>query len=299
MSEGVIAVVGHSGKTFGEGLDGLRDALAARGVSDPLWLVVDDGALLTDKAREAVDKGADLVITWGGDGTVQCCADALAGSGVPMAIMPAGTANLLAANLGVPQDIDEALDIALDGRRVKLDVGRANGEVFAVMAGAGMDALVIGGADDDVKAKIGRLAYIASAAKSVRADPFVAEIEIDGEQFFSGEATCVLLGNVGELFGGLQPFPDAQPDDGRLEVGVVTADGTLQWLRTMARAVAGRAAESPDVDETTFTRRGTIRFDRDVEFELDGNERGAVREIDLEVDPGALVVCAPTRQQES
>lgn len=299
MSEGVIAVVGHSGKTFGEGLDGLRDALAARGVSDPLWLVVDDGALLTDKAREAVDKGADLVITWGGDGTVQCCADALAGSGVPMAIMPAGTANLLAANLGVPQDIDEALDIALDGRRVKLDVGRANGEVFAVMAGAGMDALVIGGADDDVKAKIGRLAYIASAAKSVRADPFVAEIEIDGEQFFSGEATCVLLGNVGELFGGLQPFPDAQPDDGRLEVGVVTADGTLQWLRTMARAVAGRAAESPDVDETTLTRRGTIRFDRDVEFELDGNERGAVREIDLEVDPGALVVCAPTRQQES
>lgn len=298
MGEGIVAVVGHSGKTFGDGLEGLRDALRRRGVADPLWLVVDDGALLTDKAREAVERGAGLVITWGGDGTVQCCADALAGTGVPMAIMPAGTANLLAANLGVPQDIDEALAIALDGRRVRLDVGRANGEVFAVMAGAGMDALVIGGADDDVKAKIGRLAYIASAAKSVRADPFQAEIEIDGEEFFRGEATCVLLGNVGELFGGIAPFPDAEPDDGRLEVGVVTADGTLKWLRTMARAVAGRAAESPDVDETTVTRRGTIRFDRDVAFELDGNERGEVREIDLQVEPGALVVCAPDRHQE-
>src|SRR5215216_2901913 len=92
--------------------------------------------------RRAVQHGADLVFAWGGDGTVQRCVDALAGTGVDLAIVPAGTANLLASNLGIPNDIEGAVVAGLYGPRRPLDVGRVNGERFAVMAGAGFDALM-------------------------------------------------------------------------------------------------------------------------------------------------------------
>ena len=87
------------------------------------------------------------MFVWGGDGMVQRCVDVLAGSGATLAIVPAGTANLFASNLGIPQDIAAAVEIGLRGRTRTLDVGKLNGERFAVMAGAGLDALMIQDAD--------------------------------------------------------------------------------------------------------------------------------------------------------
>lgn len=285
--------MGHSGKSFGGGLDELREELTRRGVGDPLWLIVDDGAELEAKAREAVDAGAETVFSWGGDGTVQCCVNVLAGTGVALAVLPAGTANLLAENLGVPQDLAEAVEIGLHGPRRRMDVGRVNDEAFAVMAGAGLDARIIGDADDAVKARIGRLAYVISAAKNAQTKPFGVKAEVDGAELYDGPATCVLIGNVGELFAGLEAFQGAEPDDGVMEIGVVTAEGALQWLGTAMRAAFGDVADSPHTEVGEFRRGGIITFDRDVPFELDGNERGVVDRMELEVAAGALTVCVP------
>ena len=94
-----IAVVAHSRKSLGGGLPELREILAREGVTDPLWYEVSKSRRAPKYARRAVAKGADVLFVWGGDGTVQRCIDAVAGTDTAVAILPAGTANLLAANL--------------------------------------------------------------------------------------------------------------------------------------------------------------------------------------------------------
>ena len=160
-----VAVIAHTGKTMGGGLTELRSTLALEGVTDPLWYEIPKSRKAPKRAKRALEEGADLVLVWGGDGTVQRCVDALAGSGVPIAIIPAGTANLFASNLGIPKEIAKAVRIGLHGERRPIDVGRINGERFAVMAGAGLDASMIRDADAGLKDQVGRLAYVVTGAR--------------------------------------------------------------------------------------------------------------------------------------
>ena len=180
---------------------------------------------------EAIDDGADLLLAWGGDGMVQRCINAIGTDPVTLAILPAGTGNLLARNLEIPVDLEAAVDIALHGAQRKIDVGRINGQRFAVMAGTGLDALMIRDADGELKDRFGRAAYILTGAKHLRLRPFRARIDVDGHRWFDAKAGCVLVGNVSKVFGSVEFFDDSSPDDGVLELGVVTASGVTQWLR--------------------------------------------------------------------
>jgi diacylglycerol kinase family enzyme len=134
---GRVAVIAHTGKTLGGGLDELRTLISAERVDELLWYEVPKSSKAPAKVRKALKNGADLVFVWGGDGMVQQCADALVGSDATIAIIPAGTANLLAHNLGIPHDLTEAVHIGFHGQVRQLDLGRINGEHFAVLAGVG------------------------------------------------------------------------------------------------------------------------------------------------------------------
>src|SRR5689334_22123870 len=164
-----VAVVAHSGKTLGGGLEELRAVLARAGHPRPLWFEVPKSAAAKRAVRRAVKKGATVLFAWGGDGLVQRCVDALAGSDVSLAILPAGTANLLATNLGIPRDVAKAVRIGLRGRVYPLDVGVMNGERFAVMAGTGLDALIMDDVSRAEKERLGRLAYVRSGVKAIKA----------------------------------------------------------------------------------------------------------------------------------
>ena len=161
-----VAVVAHAGKDPRDGLIRLREALEREGVLDPLWYEVPKSRKAPAKARKAIAAGSDLVIVWGGDGTVQRCVDMLAGTGSALAIIPVGTANLFASSLGLPTEIEEAVHIALHGRRRRLDTGTVNGEHFSVMAGAGFDARMVGEADRAMKDRLGRIAYVWTGART-------------------------------------------------------------------------------------------------------------------------------------
>ena len=173
-----------------------------------------------------------------------------------------------------------------------LDVGKINGERFAVMAGAGLDAHMIQDADGSLKDRFGRLAYIWTASKNIRAEPFKAKIDINGELWYKGDASCVLLGNVGPLFGGIEAFDNAQPDDGLLEVGVTNAEGIGQWARTVARTAIGSTAKSPFV-QVTKAKKIRIELDRKVAYELDGGERDPAKVLKAKIEPGAITVRVP------
>jgi diacylglycerol kinase (ATP) len=289
-----IAVVAHAGKSFGGGLPELRKELEQSGVADPLWIEVPKSKYAPPQVKRAVEEGAELLFLWGGDGLVQRAIDALTDSGteVPLAILPAGTANLLATNLGIPQDIEEAVAIGLHGERRKLDVARLNGEHFAVMAGAGFDAAMIAHADGTLKDRFGRLAYVWTGSRSLRAKPFKAKIDVDGVPWYRGDASCILVGNVGRLFGGIEVFADARPDDGRVEVGVVNAEGVGDWVRTLARTAVGQAERSPLVQSTSATKI-RAKLDRKVLYEVDGGDRSKVKSFKVKVLPGAVTICVP------
>ena len=288
-----IAVVAHAGKSFGGGLPQLREVLAGQGVSDPLWYEVAKSRKAPKYARRAIDRGAEVIFVWGGDGMVQRCIDAVAGTPAVLAILPAGTANLLAASLRIPGDLEEAVLAGLHGDRRPLDTGSVNGEHFAVMAGAGFDASLIRQADRRMKARIGRGAYVYAGVRNTMAPRAKAVIEVDGRRFFKGRVSCVLAGNVGAIIGGIEAFPGAQPDDGLLELGVVTARNPAQWARALGRVMRGEAAKSPFV-EVTRGARFRLRFDRQFPCELDGGARPAVRKMKIKVHPAAVRICVPS-----
>jgi diacylglycerol kinase (ATP) len=287
-----VAVVAHSRKSFGGGLPELRRVLALEGVTDPLWFEVKKSRQAPKYARRAAAKGADVVFVWGGDGTVQRCIDAVAGTDTAVAILPAGTANLLASNLNVKPDLTEAVMIGLHGDRRKLDTGSVNGERFAVMAGAGFDARMIADADRGIKDRLGRAAYVITGIKNLRARRVKATIKVDGKRFYTGKVSCVLAANVGQILGGVEAFPQAEPDDGRLELGVVTARNPVQWARTFAELARGQAEQSPFA-EVTQGKKFRIRFDRKVAFELDGGARPASKTLRIRVHPKSVTVCVP------
>jgi YegS/Rv2252/BmrU family lipid kinase len=287
-----VAVVAHRRKHLDGGLPELRRLLAGRGFESPLWYEMKSSRDAAKLARRAIKEGADLVFAWGGDGTVQRCVDAVAGTGVDLAIVPAGTANLLASNLGIPKDLDAAVVTGLYGSRRVLDVGRVNGERFTVMAGAGFDARMMADTNRALKKRVGQLAYVWTGARATRRPAQRARIDVDGERWFDGKASCVLVANVGTITGGITAFDDAKPDDGRLDIGVVTANGTLQWARVLSRMVLGRADRSPLVDTTTGCRID-VRFDSKIVYELDGGDRAPTTKLKVRVEPGALRVCVP------
>ena len=292
MNGARVAVIAHAGKSIGGGLPELRRRLAERGVSEPIWHEVPKSRKAPKQVRRALDEGATEFVIWGGDGMVQRCVDALAGSDVSITIIPAGTANLFASNLGVPKDIDGALALAFTGELRELDVASMNGERFAVMAGAGFDADMIKSADGTLKDRLGRAAYVLTGAKALRQKPFRAKIEVDGATWYSGTASCVLFGNVGSLFGGVRVFDDARPDDGLIDLGVVTADGLVEWARTAARTAVSGAAASPFV-RVTKVSSATVKMNRKVRTELDGGDREKEKRLTVEVEPKAIRVHVP------
>jgi diacylglycerol kinase (ATP) len=289
-----VAVVAHSGKTIGGGLKELRKELANAGHKRLLWYEVTKSRKAPKAVRRAVKEGAELLFVWGGDGMVQHCIDALTSSDVALAIVPAGTGNLLATNLGIPKDIARAVAIGLRGKRLKLDVGVINGERFAVMAGTGFDAILMGDVDGKAKGRLGRLAYLQSGVKAMKARRVRTKIRLDGSVWFSGKASCVLIGNVGTVTGGLEVFKRASPTDGLLEIGVVTAHGTWQWLRVFS-GVAGDHLKSVPFVETSRAKRIVIELGSKVAYELDGGARPPVKELKVRIKPLAIIVCVPPR----
>jgi diacylglycerol kinase (ATP) len=287
-----VAVVANPAKSLGGGLLELRRVLERAGIADPLWHEVPKSRKAPAAVKRAVADGAELVFAWGGDGLVQRCIDTLAGSDIPLAVLPAGTSNLLATNLELPLDIGDAVAVGLGGERRRIDVGRFNGERFAIMAGSGIDAAMIRDADGSLKDRLGRVAYVWAGLKNLRSDPFGAEVKVDGVHWFKGDVTCVLVANLGGLFGGIEVFGDARPDDGKLEVGVITAERFTEWARTAARTVAAAADASPFV-EATKAESVKVKLNRKVLYELDGGDRTKTKSFKVKVEPAAVTLCVP------
>jgi YegS/Rv2252/BmrU family lipid kinase len=291
-----IGVVAHSEKLLGGGLEELRSVLADLGHADPAWIEVPKSKKAPKAVRRLVEKKkVNRLLVWGGDGTVRRCIDTVVREGydVDVGVLPAGTANLLAKNLDIPIDVRGAVEVAVNGDPVPMDVGRMNGTHFAVMAGTGFDALLMKEADDSgMKDRFGRAGYVWAGVRNRSVEPVHARITVDGRTWFAGDASSVLLGNVGTITGGLQAFPDADPTDGVLEVGVVSARTATQWARVLASTVVHRAERSK-FTEMSRGKRFEIRLDRSMPWQVDGGDRDRSKRFTVRCLPGAIRICRP------
>lgn len=273
--------------------DELRRQIAERSSAETGWWQTTEQDPGAGQAAEAVAAGAKLVLVCGGDGTVAACAGALAGTGVAMAVLPDGTGNLLARNLGIPLDPSEALDLAFGQHQRQLDVLDAGDRRFLVMAGLGFDAALIDETDEDFKAKVGWLAYLGGLARAIRGHRRSSYlIELDGQPPVQHRAIGVLVGNVGDLQGGITLLPDAQPDDGLLDVITLAPHKLLDWPVLIGRILRQR----PDAGEQANVMRAQrvrITVGRPVPAEFDGDFAGERTELAVEVLAGALILkCA-------
>jgi len=247
------------------------------------------------QSREAVEAGADVVIAWGGDGTVMACVTGVAGTDTPLAIMAGGTGNLLARNLDIPLDLAEGAGVAAHGARRRIDVGALGERRFAVMAGIGFDAAMLQDASEKSKARIGPVAYVASGLRQLSTRRFDVTVTVDDQPPMHRRARTVLVGNVGKLQGGLPVLPDAVPDDGVLDVVVISPRTRLEWVQVAWRVVIRRP--HPDHMDTLRGRRILIETATPQPHELDGEVLGDTTSMCCEVQPGALLLCVPSVDQ--
>ena len=279
------------GDTSGRKRD-TQQALEAAG-PDVLWLETtpeDPGQGLTAKA---VAEGVDLVMAEGGDGTVMACVTGLAGTDVPLAVLPGGTGNLLATNFDIPADLAGAVDVALHGDRVRLDVAAMDDDRFVVMGGIGFDAAMLRDADPKLKERVGAVAYVVSGFRNLRRRATRFRLRLDDRPPLERTGQGVLVGNLGRLQGGLTVMPDARPDDGQLDVAVLQTRTVADWLALAARVLLRRRRKDPQL-ETFQARRVEVHCDRRQPVERDGDPLDTPRDhLVIEVVPAALTLCVP------
>jgi diacylglycerol kinase (ATP) len=282
--------------------DGFRDAISARLAAarwaDPIWLETAEDDPGRSMAASAVEQQVDLVVAAGGDGTVRIVADGLANSGIPMGIVPSGTANLLARNLGIPTAEADAIDVVLSGRTrtidlIRLSVDDREPEHYAVMAGMGIDAMIMDETRSDLKDKIGTAAYFVAAARAMGRLPVPMRIKVDDHHTHHRRAMICVVGNVGGLPGNITLIPGAEPDDGLLDVYVASPHRFTQWIRVFARLVTRRSAGRDRVDQWRG-RRVEVRLEEPDSYQLDGDVVGELRRLVAEVQPEALSVRVPS-----
>lgn len=315
---GTTAVILNPTVTDEAQRDELRRTLERHGHRDPVFLETtadDPGA---GQTARAVREGTTLVVVCGGDGTVRTVADTLADSGVPLAVVPCGTGNLLARNLGLPLSPVDALEAALTGGPHPLDLAAVEGDGlpatrFTAMAGAGLDAAMMEHTDPRAKSALGWPAYALAGIGTLRTPRMRVTIRLDGAPAFRRTARMVLVANVGTVQGGVTLLPAARPDDGQLDLLVLDPRGPGGWIRALGTLLRGRAtpprpstaqtleAEGEDhhgvpVEFFTF-RRAELTFDTPQSRELDGDPVGPGRRLTAEVRPGALTVLLPSTEK--
>lgn len=279
----------------------LEERSEGLGWSAPIWLettVQDPGG---GQALTAVRAGASRVIAYGGDGTVRAVAAELAGTDVSLGLLPAGTGNLLARNLAIPlTDLDAALTVALQGTPRRLDVGRAlidvSGEdqvprrdTFMVMAGLGFDAEVMASVQPRLKARVGWWAYVLAGLSNLRGRQTRVALRLDGARPVQRRVRSVIIGNCGELTGGVRLLPHARPDDGWLDVVVVAPHGLVGWAAVTGTVLTRNRFGHPVV-EYFRCRSIEVRAEKPLHVQMDGDPVGQARVLRAGLDPLALAV---------
>lgn len=290
-----VAGAGRTG-TIGACVDLATTILGAHGYqTDVRITTTPDDALAFSKAAAA--SRASLVVAWGGDGTVNGAAAGLAGTGIPLAIVPGGSGNGLARDLRVPFDPAEAMAVAATGRSRRIDAGDLDGHLFFNVAGIGLDARIAGRLATHGHRR-GLLGYVLATMAEVRsyeacAYSITQVVDADGRaiagDIVDHPAMFIALANSRQYGSGAQIAPRALLDDGLMEVVIVAPMSGLDMVRQLPAFFGGRLAEGPGILMRSAASM-EIACARDISFHVDGEPRTAPGRVRMQTRRGALAV---------
>ncbi|HEX4629717.1 MAG TPA: diacylglycerol kinase family protein [Chthoniobacterales bacterium] len=241
-------------------------------------------------ARNAVVEGYEKIVAAGGDGTVNEIVNGIAGHNVTLGLLPIGTMNVFATELGLPlNDLAGCWKIIEENRTHRVDLPRANGQHFVQLAGVGLDAQAVKETSRAFKRSFGPLSYLISAVQVASRTPPVLRIE--SEDASTDEGSFVLVGN-GRLYGGRFPFfKQALMDDGLLDVIVFKRLNYLDIIRYLQDVVFTPQISSPEV-EYFKTKRLRVSSEETVPVEIDGELVGNCP-VEFKIRAGGLRVLTP------
>lgn len=301
-------------------VDAVRAIVAAEeasaGWEESLWFATSEDDPGRGAAEQALEAAVDLVIAAGGDGTVRVVAETIAGTDVVFALLPSGTGNLLARNMALTlDDVEHSIHTAFTGTERAVDLGRIaiRGEddsvtehAFLVMAGIGLDAKMLAATDEDLKAKVGWLAYLKAMVTALRdSNELRVRYQLDDERSAELRAHTLIVGNCGTLQGNVLLLPDAAVDDGQFDILLLRPEGIASWLQIIAkvfiengivrRTPLGKIFKGREIDSLNYRtgRKLTVRFSSPQEIELDGDGFGTAKGFRATIDPGALRIRVP------
>lgn len=276
----------------------LAETFAAAGLDYHLYETAadDDLAGLVEQARR---DGCDLIVAAGGDGTVALVANRVVGTGLPFGILPLGTGNVLAAELGVPQDLAGAVALLLGAHRlVEIDAMLIGERHYFLNAGMGLPALVMRDTNRQAKRRFGMLAYVQTALDKLRRSrPGRFSIDVDG-QSRRVRATAVVVANAGRIGSMDVRWADGiSVDDGQLDLVVWKARGLREYLALAWELLVDLPRPAPLVQHSRVAHRVTVTADRDLPVQADGDIVGRGT-LDVRVVPRALRVVVPLESPE-
>jgi diacylglycerol kinase (ATP) len=255
----------------------------------------------SELARDAVLLGYRAVAVCGGDGTLAEAATGLAGSTVPLAILPRGTGNQVAQNLGIPLSLRKAIDVAIGGDAVSIDLGRTGDRAFMLVAGAGFDAAVMRSATRELKERWGFGAYVYAAVKeALSAAPRRFRVVADDHEL-EVDAVSVMVANVGELFARWLPLrlpltqrPIGAWNDGLLDVVIIAPQKPQDVAALLWHAAHRRLHGS---DRVVHFQASAISIDAEpaIAVQIDGDPAGTTP-IAMTVMKDAMKVMVPLRR---
>ncbi len=300
-------------------LEELKSAVEAEPASTGwhvLWLPTSEDDPGQGPAKEAIESGATLVVAAGGDGTVRAVAEVVRGSDAALALLPSGTGNLLARNLELTLDdtahsfatafggVDREIDIA------EIEIRRADDSIekhaFLVMAGAGLDARIMSNTDDDLKKRVGWLAYAQALGRVLREEGGLRlRYKLDARREHSTRAEAIIVGNCGSLPANILLMPEAVVDDGLLDIVVLRPESVGGWIAVIVkvfwengvvkRTRIGRRMNELSSDAIAMRQAKvvTARLSKPEEVQLDGDPFGEAVGFRVRVEAGGLTIKVP------
>ena len=268
------------------------------GWAEPMWWETDRADSGVSAAQSALAERPDLVCAMGGDGTVRAVASVLRGTAIPFGLLPGGTGNLFARNLGIPVDSPaDALEIAFLGQNRAIDVGLATFDdgierVFVVMGGVGLDADIMAQTDDSLKKRMGWGAYVVAGGATMFREGFGVNLTVDGSGSETHECLMVLACNCSSVVANIELATGALLDDGRLDLVLLRPNIVAGWVG-VAIDLAARIRNGAGSLQQVSGRDSRFELDRPVRAEIDGDPVGETRSGRFRVDPGALIMRLP------
>jgi len=251
---------------------------------------------VAEVVRAALKCGFEVAIAAGGDGTVSGVAGGLVHTGIPLGIIPVGTGNGLARDLGLPLDLEEALNLLADEKgwtTVDIDTMQVGDRFLILNLGVGISALAVRGTEHTEKRRLGRIAYVwAGLVEFLGFQPqrFTVVVDDRPNQFRASEIMVLNSGGLGNPY--VRWGPQVRPDDGRIDVRIVRARTALDYLRLGWNFLSGQQKKDPSLQVLSAERSVAICADRPLPVQGDGDLIGQTP-VQVKVVPRAVQVIAP------